>query len=75
MVVVHFDISQTCFDEIIMCSIMVGLSPHQISAPRLLVIMRYGELSNAMKNFNLGNGIGTCYDCIIKLVDSSFQDT
>ena len=28
----------------VMCSIMVGLSPHQISAPRLLVIMSYGEL-------------------------------
>ena len=27
----------------VMCSIMVGLSPHQISAPRLLVIMSYGE--------------------------------
>ena len=30
----------------VMCSIMVGLSPHQISPPRLLVIVSYRELHN-----------------------------
>ena len=43
--------SHTCFNEIVpnFCHVFYnGLSPHQISAPRILVIMRYGELKYAI---------------------------